>query len=161
MANNLRFPGQYFDEETGRYYNWNRYYDPKNGKYVESDPIKFDGGDYNLYKYVLNNPLIAFDNEGLAPVPLHMIDTRDCHYNKEYDAACMSKCIKDVAANKMLTSLPVVGALIPSKVKYFDNDERLDVDWVTPDGGTQVVLNTADAMLIKTSYDYPQHIIKI
>ncbi|MFY0104376.1 RHS repeat-associated core domain-containing protein, partial [Acinetobacter baumannii] len=36
---NLRFPGQYYDQETGLHYNYFRDYDPSTGRYVESDPI--------------------------------------------------------------------------------------------------------------------------
>ncbi len=41
---NLRFPGQYYQAETGLNQNWNRDYDPLTGKYVESDPIGLNGG---------------------------------------------------------------------------------------------------------------------
>ncbi|MBP7761804.1 MAG: hypothetical protein KA176_04470 [Alphaproteobacteria bacterium] len=36
---NLRFPGQYFDSETGLHYNWHRYYDPATGRYITRDPL--------------------------------------------------------------------------------------------------------------------------
>ena len=39
VTNNLRFPGQYYDQETGLHYNYHRYYDPRTGRYLEPDPV--------------------------------------------------------------------------------------------------------------------------
>jgi RHS repeat-associated protein len=65
VENNLRFPGQYFDAETGLHYNWHRTYDPVTGRYTQVDPIGFAGGDLNVYRYVLGNPLGLQDYTGL------------------------------------------------------------------------------------------------
>ena len=62
--NNLRFQGQYFDEESGLHYNRFRYYDPQSGRFVNQDPIGLKGGNNN-YRYV-PNPLSWVDPFGLT-----------------------------------------------------------------------------------------------
>ncbi|WP_410481835.1 RHS repeat-associated core domain-containing protein [Pseudomonas plecoglossicida] len=61
---NLRFQGQYLDNETGLHYNTYRYFDPDIGQFTQPDPIGLRGG-INLYKYA-PNPLTWNDPLGLA-----------------------------------------------------------------------------------------------
>jgi RHS repeat-associated protein len=85
ITNNLRFPGQYFDAETGLHYNYYRDYNPAIGRYIESDPLMlnnvFKGKRYFVvpfltttpnslhdYAYVENNPLNRKDPTGLTSV---------------------------------------------------------------------------------------------
>ena len=82
VANNFRFPGQYWDQETGLHYNWHRYYEPGIGRYLRADPSHSvqAGGigvpylipflldkpqELNAYAYVQNDPVNFIDPLGL------------------------------------------------------------------------------------------------
>jgi RHS repeat-associated protein len=61
----LRFPGQYFDSETGLHYNFHRYYDPGTGRYLSPDPLGLSPAP-NPVAYV-DNPSSLTDPLGLSP----------------------------------------------------------------------------------------------
>ncbi|OBY75706.1 RHS repeat-associated core domain-containing protein [Acinetobacter gyllenbergii] len=62
---NLRFQGQYYDNETGLHYNRYRYYEPYSARYISKDPIDLYAG-LNHHAYVIN-PTLWVDAQGLSP----------------------------------------------------------------------------------------------
>ncbi|WP_067515775.1 RHS repeat domain-containing protein [Endozoicomonas ascidiicola] len=64
LRNNLRFPGQYFDAETGLHYNYFRDYAAGLGRYVQSDPTGLGGG-MNMFGYSYQSPMNYMDVYGL------------------------------------------------------------------------------------------------
>lgn len=64
---NLRFQNQWEDEESGLYYNLNRFYDPDSGQYLSTDPIGLEGG-LRTHGYV-HDPMQWVDPLGLAGCP--------------------------------------------------------------------------------------------
>ena len=74
----MRFPGQYYDGETGLHYNYFRDYEAATGRYVQSDPIGLEGG-VNTFEYVRSNPARYVDRAGLFVC----VTTEDCACNKD------------------------------------------------------------------------------
>ncbi|RKZ43487.1 MAG: hypothetical protein DRQ58_12525, partial [Gammaproteobacteria bacterium] len=62
------FTGREYSDDTGLYYYRGRYYDPGLGRFISQDPIGFEGGDFNLYRYVNNSPLNGTDPTGESTI---------------------------------------------------------------------------------------------
>ena len=64
IANPWLFTGQEWMADLGLCNYKNRFYSPKLGRFLQNDPVRFDAGDENLYRYVLNNPVNCADTTG-------------------------------------------------------------------------------------------------
>lgn len=60
------YTGQMWDGTVGLYYYRARWYDARLGRFLNQDPLTFNGGDTNLYRYVANSPTIYVDPSGLS-----------------------------------------------------------------------------------------------
>jgi RHS repeat-associated protein len=69
---NLRMPGQVEDQETKKFYNWNRTYANDIGRYDSSDPIGLKGG-INTFGYVAQRPITHVDRDGRIIAPIIVV----------------------------------------------------------------------------------------
>ncbi|WP_258087332.1 RHS repeat domain-containing protein [Xenorhabdus bovienii] len=86
---NLRFMGQYEDEESGLYYNRFRYYDRETGQYLTPDPLNLEGG-FNPYGYV-HNPVGFVDPFGLTTCPEVITKKADRRRRHHFQSAAYEK----------------------------------------------------------------------
>gem|GEM_PF-5881247 len=64
----FRFAGCLYDIETKLCQFGARQYDASIGRWLSKDPILFDGGDTNLYGYVVQDPINRIDPLGTGPI---------------------------------------------------------------------------------------------
>jgi RHS repeat-associated protein len=130
FAFNLRFPGQYYDAETAKHYNYFRDYDPAIGRYIQSDPIGLRGGR-NTYIYVRNKPLAKIDPRGLFTMDPAC---KNCKYSNDIESdgnrwcdtvqnivtsPSLAACIKKKCASaKIICSDPGGWCAQPSRMAY-------------------------------------------
>ena len=70
LANPYVFTGRERDAESGFYFYRARYYDPAIGRFLAEDPLGLGAGEFNIYRYVANNPILLSDPSGLDLVLL-------------------------------------------------------------------------------------------
>ncbi len=61
----FKFAGMQYDATTGQYYDHARWYGAGPGRFTSPDPVGFNAGDTDLYRYVDNGPSIGVDPSGL------------------------------------------------------------------------------------------------
>jgi RHS repeat-associated protein len=73
----LGYAGGLRDTATGLVRFGARDYDPSVGRWTCKDPLRFGGGDWNLYAYVLDDPVQGFDSDGRRRYPYFPFDPAD------------------------------------------------------------------------------------
>jgi RHS repeat-associated protein len=113
-ALNLRFPGQYFQIETGYAFNWHRHYDPSTGRYTQPDPLRFVDGP-SIYAYAGNSPFIETDREGLK---VNVVTVGSAALGAAYAVGYTWWKYGDCATAKDYVEVAAIGALITAGFQY-------------------------------------------
>jgi RHS repeat-associated protein len=66
-GNRFLFTGREWLQDLKVYDCRNRIYQPELGRFLQPDPMEFEAGDYNLYRYCHNDPVNRSDPMGLFP----------------------------------------------------------------------------------------------
>ena len=127
VENCLRFPGQYWDGETGLHYNWFRYYNSILGRYVRTDPLGLKGG-INLFTYTNCNPINYNDFYGLTTYRSDYAGINQLIAAGNYtDAADLAALAGFASLSAYMASKHYTGD-IPSDFTVEDDEEDCDDD---------------------------------
>jgi RHS repeat-associated protein len=90
-----RFPGQWYQSETGLHYNWHRSYDPTVGRYTQPDPLGFVDGP-SVYGYARGRPQITIDFDGRRTHPDGPVSFPPYTPNNATEKSiCIAKCVEN------------------------------------------------------------------
>jgi len=66
VTNRFLFTGREYLAELALYDYRHRFYSPSLGRFLQTDPIRFDAEDVNLYRFIENSPVDFVDPDGLS-----------------------------------------------------------------------------------------------
>ena len=131
----IRFQGQYYDEETGLHYNRYRYYEPHSARYISKDPIGLNGG--------LNNSAYVSDpNQWVDPMGLNgekplksnklISDSEAKQINNALDKLTLPSALATAGVVKLGSTISDVGSDIYNGAKIGINGVKTGVEIAKP-----------------------------
>jgi RHS repeat-associated protein len=94
------FTGRVFLKEANLYDYRNRVYSAELGRFLQTDPIQFDAGDVNLYRYVGNSPIMLTDPSGKISVPLFLLGAAHTLWQAVCGSTAMRKAREECSTDK-------------------------------------------------------------
>jgi RHS repeat-associated protein len=133
FENNFRFPGQYYDKETGFHYNYHRYYQPQTGRYLRADPIGLKRKGINLFVFVENRPLNLIDLFGLEIGDI-LNSYEILHGRKPKPYMNANQSLRNIREELKRAPRLMWEDLIPDPPKFFDPCIKIDPRDLNRDG---------------------------
>ncbi len=119
--------GREFDVETDLQYNRARYDDPTMGRWISQDPMGFDAGDSNLYRYVTNKPVQLSDPSGLQAGDAPQVPGG----KRDEDAFIKAALASGVSQADIDLLLKIAKTTPKDSVGWGLRDHQVCFDWVT------------------------------
>jgi predicted CXXCH cytochrome family protein len=154
---NLRFPGQYWDEEKGTSDNGFRTYNQKIGKYSEADPIGQTDG-VNPYIYAQQNPLTNIDPTGETVSKGFGMDSEFPLASVMIGLECMSKCLKSPIYISSGWRTEEQNSATPGAAKESQHLKGLAADVHEPPSQTKLRMAATECGFFVLSKSYPNRI---